>query len=151
MKITMPLPLASSTLNKDVPVLTVKNLCTQFQTSNGIVKAIDGVSLTVGPAEIVALVGESGCGKSVTAFSIMQLIASPPGKIASGEVIFQGQDLLRLTPKEMQQVRGNGIGMIFQEPMTSLNPVFTCGEQIAETIILHQHLSKKEAKQKKQN
>jgi oligopeptide/dipeptide ABC transporter ATP-binding protein len=145
MTITMPLPLASLTPDKDIPVLEVKNLCTQFQTSNGLVKAIDGVSLKIGQAEIVALVGESGCGKSVTAFSIMQLIASPPGKIASGEVLFQGQDLLRLTAKEMQQVRGNGIGMIFQEPMTSLNPVLTIGEQLTETLIAHRGQAPKQA------
>jgi oligopeptide/dipeptide ABC transporter ATP-binding protein len=145
MTITMPLPLASLKPDKDVPVLEVKNLCTQFKTSNGLVNAIDGVSLAVGHAEIVALVGESGCGKSVTAFSIMQLIASPPGKIARGEVIFQGQDLLRLTTKEMQQVRGNGIGMIFQEPMTSLNPVLTIGEQLSETLIAHRGQTPKQA------
>jgi oligopeptide/dipeptide ABC transporter ATP-binding protein len=145
MTITMPLPLASLTPDKDIAVLEVKNLCTQFQTSNGLVKAIDGVSLKIGQAEIVALVGESGCGKSVTAFSIMQLIASPPGKIASGEVLFQGQDLLRLTAKEMQQVRGNGIGMIFQEPMTSLNPVLTIGEQLTETLIAHRGQAPKQA------
>jgi len=145
MTITMPLPLASLTPDKDIPVLEVKNLCTQFQTSNGLVKAIDGVSLKIGQAEIVALVGESGCGKSVTAFSIMQLIASPPGKIASGEVLFQGQDLLRLTAKEMQQVRGNGIAMIFQEPMTSLNPVLTIGEQLTETLIAHRGQAPKQA------
>ena len=142
---SLPLPINTSMLNKTIPVLDVKNLCTQFQTSKGVVKAIDEVSLTVGHAEIVALVGESGCGKSVTAFSIMQLIASPPGKIASGEVLFQGQDLLRLTAKEMQQVRGNGIGMIFQEPMTSLNPVLSIGEQLTETLIAHRGYTPKQA------
>lgn len=119
------------------PVLEVKNLSTHFHTSKGVLKAVDDVSFSIGRSEILALVGESGCGKSVTALSIMRLIATPPGKIAGGEVIFNGQDLLRLSPAQMQQVRGNGIGMIFQEPMTSLNPVLTIGEQISETLIAH--------------
>ncbi len=127
------------------PVLEVKGLCTHFHTSKGTLKAVDGVSLTIGRSEILALVGESGCGKSVTALSIMRLIANPPGKIAGGEVLFEGQDLLRLSPAQMQQVRGNGIGMIFQEPMTSLNPVLTIGEQISETLIAHRGESQKSA------
>ncbi len=127
------------------PVLEVKGLCTHFHTSKGTLKAVDGVSLTIGRSEILALVGESGCGKSVTALSIMRLIANPPGKIAGGEVLFEGQDLLRLSPAQMQQVRGNGIGMIFQEPMTSLNPVLPIGEQISETLIAHRGESQKSA------
>ena len=130
------------------PVLEVKELCTHFHTSKGVLKAVDGVSLTIGRSEILALVGESGCGKSVTALSIMRLIATPPGKIAGGEVLFEGQDLLRLSPAQMQQVRGNGIGMIFQEPMTSLNPVLTIGEQISETLIAHRGESRKSAIEK---
>lgn len=130
------------------PVLEVKNLSTHFHTSKGVLKAVDGVSFSIGHSEIVALVGESGCGKSVTALSIMRLIASPPGKIAGGEVIFNGQDLLRLSSAQMQQVRGNGIGMIFQEPMTSLNPVLTIGEQISETLIAHRGESLKSATEK---
>jgi peptide/nickel transport system ATP-binding protein len=129
-------------------VLEVKNLSTHFHTSKGVLKAVDGVSFSIGRSEILALVGESGCGKSVTALSIMRLIATPPGKIAGGEVIFNGQDLLRLSPAEMQQVRGNGIGMIFQEPMTSLNPVLTIGEQISETLIAHRGESPKSAIEK---
>ncbi len=130
------------------PVLEVKNLSTHFHTSKGVLKAVDGVSFTIGRSEILALVGESGCGKSVTALSIMRLIATPPGKIAGGEVIFNGQDLLHLSPAQMQQVRGNGIGMIFQEPMTSLNPVLTIGEQISETLIAHRGESPKSATEK---
>lgn len=130
------------------PVLEVKNLSTHFHTSKGVLKAVDDVSFSIGRSEILALVGESGCGKSVTALSIMRLIATPPGKIAGGEVIFNGQDLLRLSPAQMQQVRGNGIGMIFQEPMTSLNPVLTIGEQISETLIAHRGESLKSATEK---
>ena len=130
------------------PVLEVKNLSTHFHTSKGVLKAVNDVSFSIGRSEILALVGESGCGKSVTALSIMRLIATPPGKIAGGEVIFKGQDLLRLSPAEMQQVRGNGIGMIFQEPMTSLNPVLTIGEQISETLIAHRGESPKTAIEK---
>ena len=130
------------------PVLEVKNLSTHFHTAKGILKAVNGVSFTIGRSEILALVGESGCGKSVTALSIMRLIATPPGKIAGGEVLFNGQDLLRLNSAQMQQVRGNGIGMIFQEPMTSLNPVLTIGEQISETLIAHRGESPKNAIEK---
>ena len=130
------------------PVLEVKNLSTHFHTSKGVLKAVDGVSFSIGHSEILALVGESGCGKSVTALSIMRLIATPPGKVADGEVIFNGQNLLRLSPAQMQQVRGNGIGMIFQEPMTSLNPVLTIGEQISETLIAHRSESLTSATEK---
>ena len=130
------------------PVLEVKNLSTHFHTSKGVLKAVDGVSFSIGRSEILALVGESGCGKSVTALSIMRLIATPPGKIAGGEVIFNDQDLLRLSPANMQQVRGNVIGMIFQEPMTSLNPVLTIGEQISETLIAHRGENLKSATEK---
>lgn len=130
------------------PMLEVKDLCTQFHTSKGVLKAVDGVSFNIGRSEILALVGESGCGKSVTALSIMRLIATPPGNISGGEVLFEGQDLLRLSPAQMQQVRGNGIGMIFQEPMTSLNPVLTIGEQISETLIAHRGESPKDAIEK---
>ena len=130
------------------PVLEVKNLSTHFHTSKGVLKAVDGVSFNIGRSEILALVGESGCGKSVTALSIMRLIATPPGKVADGEVIFNGQNLLRLSPAQMQQVRGNGIGMIFQEPMTSLNPVLTIGEQISETLIAHRSESLTSATEK---
>ena len=127
-------------------LLEVKNLKTYFYTDDGIAKAVDNVSYDLDKGETLGLVGESGCGKSVSALSIMRLIATPPGKIVSGEILFKGQDLTKLSEKEMQGIRGNDIAMIFQEPMTSLNPVFTCGYQIDEAVILHQKVSKEEAK-----
>jgi len=129
-------------------LLEVKNLKTYFYTDDGVAKAVDDVSFALDKGETLGLVGESGCGKSVTALSIMRLIAQPPGKIVSGEILFKGKDILKIPEKEMQDIRGNDIGMIFQEPMTSLNPVFTCGNQIEEAVILHQKLSKEEAKVK---
>src|SRR5271157_3592718 len=116
-------------------LLEVKNLKTFFYTDDGIAKAVDNVSYDLDRGETLGLVGESGCGKSVSALSIMQLIPDPPGKIVAGEIIFKGENLLTKTEKEMQHVRGNDIAMIFQEPMTSLNPVFTCGNQIDEAVI----------------
>ena len=104
-------------------LLEVYNLTTHFYTDNGVVEAVDGISYSVDEGEIVGIVGESGCGKSVSALSIMGLIPDPPGKIVEGEVIFDGQDLLKLSSAQMRKVRGNDIGMVFQEPMTSLNPV----------------------------
>lgn len=127
-------------------LLEVKNLKTYFYTDDGIAKAVDDVSFHLDKGETLGLVGESGCGKSVTAFSIMRLIPDPPGKIAGGEILFKGRDILNLNEKQMQDVRGNDVAMIFQEPMTSLNPVFTCGAQIDEAVILHQKVSKQEAK-----
>lgn len=129
-------------------LLEVKNLKTYFYTDDGVAKAVDDVSFTLDKGETLGVVGESGCGKSVTALSIMRLIPEPPGKIAGGEILFKGKNVLNFTEKEMQELRGNDIGMIFQEPMTSLNPVFTCGDQIEEAVILHQNLSKVEAKKK---
>lgn len=129
-------------------LLEVKNLKTYFYTDDGVAKAVDDVSFTLDKGETLGLVGESGCGKSVSALSIMRLIPDPPGKIAGGEILFKGKNILKFSEKEMQEVRGNDIGMIFQEPMTSLNPVFTCGNQIEEAVILHQKLSKEEAKKK---
>lgn len=126
-------------------ILDVKNLCTSFFTHNGEVKAVNDVSFHVNQGEIVAVVGESGCGKSVTQMSIIQLVQSPPGKIISGEVWFDGRDLLKLDKNEMRKVRGSEIAMIFQEPMTSLNPVYTVGNQIVEVIMTHSGCSKKEA------
>jgi peptide/nickel transport system ATP-binding protein len=120
------------------PILDIADLKTWFFTRDGVVRAVDGVSFHVIPGETLAIVGESGCGKSVTALSILRLIATPPGRIVSGSIRFAGRDLLGLTEAEMRQVRGNEISMIFQEPMTSLNPVLTIGHQIAETLILHQ-------------
>ena len=127
------------------PLLEVEELKTWFFTRDGIVRAVDGVSLTVMPGETLAVVGESGCGKSVTALSILRLVPSPPGRIVSGSVRFAGRDLLALGEAAMRDVRGNEISMIFQEPMTSLNPVLTIGRQIAETLTLHQGLDRKAA------
>ena len=126
-------------------LLQVKHLKTYFYTSDGIARAVDDVSWSVDPGETIGLVGESGCGKSVTALSILRLIAEPPGKIESGEILFKGQDLCEIPLDEMRKIRGNEISMIFQEPMTSLNPVFTIGAQIVEAIRLHQGLKKKDA------
>src|SRR5215831_3804252 len=123
------------------PLLEVVDLKTWFFTRDGIVRAVDGVSFHVAPGETLAIVGESGCGKSVTALSVLRLIPSPPGRIVSGAIRFAGRDLLGLDEAQMRQVRGNEISMIFQEPMTSLNPVLTIGRQIAETLTLHQGLS----------
>jgi oligopeptide/dipeptide ABC transporter ATP-binding protein len=127
-------------------LLEVKDLRTHFQTRAGLVRAVDGVSFYLDRGELLGLVGESGCGKSMTALSVMRLIA-PPGKIVSGEVLFDGTDLLRLSDAEMRQMRGDDIAMIFQDPMTSLNPVYTVGEQIAEALRLHRKMSRKEARQ----
>lgn len=134
-------------------LLEVKNLCTYFRTDEGIAKAVDNVSFTIYKGETVGIVGESGSGKSVTSLSIMRLIASPPGYIASGEILYHHDDgrvvdLVQVSKKVMRDYRGNEIAMIFQEPMTSLNPVYTCGNQVIETILLHQPLSEKEAKAK---
>ncbi len=127
------------------PILDIADLRTWFFTRDGVVRAVDGVSFHVIPGETLAIVGESGCGKSVTALSILRLIASPPGRIVSGSIRFAGRDLLGLSEAEMRRVRGNEISMIFQEPMTSLNPVLTIGRQIAETLILHQRLDHRAA------
>jgi len=130
------------------PLLEIEDLRTYFFTRDGVVRAVDGVSFHVLPGEVMAIVGESGCGKSVTALSILRLIASPPGRIVSGAIRFDGRDLLTLSDVEMRRVRGNEISMIFQEPMTSLNPVMTVGRQIAETLILHQRLDQRAARDK---
>src|ERR1700726_690245 len=123
-------------------LLEVQNLQTHFRTPEGINRAVDGVSFHVTEGETLAIVGESGCGKSVTAMSLMRLIPEPPGKIA-GSVRFQDKDLLQVSEREMASIRGNHISMVFQEPMTSLNPVLTVGRQIGETLRLHQHLGRK--------
>ncbi|HVR53830.1 MAG TPA: ABC transporter ATP-binding protein [Pseudorhodoferax sp.] len=122
------------------PILQVKGLTTRFQTERGVFTAVDDVSFEVGAGQTLAIVGESGSGKSVTAMSIMRLIPEPPGRIEAGQVLFEGQDLLRLSERDMRQVRGNRIAMIFQEPMTSLNPALTIGFQIAEALVLHRGL-----------
>jgi peptide/nickel transport system ATP-binding protein len=127
------------------PLLEVDGLTTHFFTRDGVVRAVDGVSFSVYPGETLAIVGESGCGKSVTSLSILRLIASPPGRIVAGRLNFAGRDLLTLTEPEMRAVRGNEISMIFQEPMTSINPVLTIGRQIAETLTLHRGFSHENA------
>ena len=127
-------------------LLEVKDLRTHFPTRAGLVRAVDGINFYLDRGELLGLVGESGCGKSMTALSVMRLIA-PPGKIVGGEIIFDGTDLLKLSDSEMRQMRGDDIAMIFQDPMTSLNPVFTVGQQISEALRLHRKLSRKEARQ----
>ncbi len=129
----------------DERLLKITDLQTHFFTYHGVVKAVDGVSLSVGNGEMVGIVGESGCGKSVLARTIMRLIPDPPGRIVGGEIIFQGEPMLSFSEKRMQLIRGNTVSMIFQEPMTSLNPVYTVGTQIAEVFRKHQKLRKKEA------
>jgi oligopeptide/dipeptide ABC transporter ATP-binding protein len=126
-------------------LLEVRNLQTHFPTRSGLVRAVDGVSFHLDRGELLGLVGESGCGKSITALSIMRLIA-PPGRIVEGEILFDGKDLLKLSDAEMREMRGDDIAMIFQDPMTSLNPVYTVGEQIAEALRLHRKLSRPEAR-----
>jgi peptide/nickel transport system ATP-binding protein len=127
------------------PLLEVDDLQTHFFTRDGIVRAVDGVSFSVAQGETLAVVGESGCGKSVTSLSILRLVASPPGRIVAGRVVFEGRDLLALSEGEMRAVRGDAISMIFQEPMTSLNPALTVGRQIAESLVLHRGLSRSDA------
>ncbi|MBL0931628.1 MAG: ABC transporter ATP-binding protein [Alphaproteobacteria bacterium] len=127
------------------PLLEIEDLRTWFFTSDGVVRAVDGVSYSVAPGETLAVVGESGCGKSVTAMSVLRLLPSPPARIVSGAIRFEGRDLLTASEAEMRKIRGNEISMIFQEPMTSLNPVLTVGHQIAETLELHQGLSAADA------
>ncbi len=134
--------------NSSEPLLSVEGLTTEFVTEDGIVRAADGVTFDVHAGETVSLVGESGCGKSVTALSIMRLIQSPPGRIVGGRVWFEGRDLLAISDKQMRKVRGAEIGMIFQEPMTSLNPVLTIGRQITEPLQLHQDMSTSEARRR---
>src|SRR6266581_9393100 len=128
-------------------LLEVDNLQTHFRTPDGVNRAVDGVSFAVEAGETVAIVGESGCGKSVTANSILRLVPQPPGKIG-GAIRFQGRDLLKLSERAMREVRGNDISMVFQEPMTSLNPVLTIGRQIAEPLRLHQGLSRESVEQR---
>ncbi|MGD0539918.1 MAG: ABC transporter ATP-binding protein [Tepidisphaeraceae bacterium] len=127
------------------PLLELRNLTVAFDTEGGQIRPVQDVSLSIYPGQTVALVGESGCGKSVTALSILRLIPSPPGKVLGGQILFEGKDLLPRSEKQMQAVRGKDIAMIFQEPMTSLNPVFTVGEQIVEAVQLHQKVGTKQA------
>ena len=127
------------------PLIEVKNLEVQFEVRGVTLRAVDDVSFSIAPGETLGLVGESGCGKSVTASAIMRLIPQPPGRISGGEVLFEGTDLLRIPESRMRAIRGNSISMVFQEPMTSLNPVYTVGDQVAEVIQLHQKLSRRAA------
>jgi len=129
-------------------LLVIKDLKTYFFTHEGIIKAVDGINLKIKKGGTLGLVGESGCGKSVTALSIMRLISYPPGKIVGGEIFFEGNNLVKFNEKEMRKIRGKKISMIFQEPMTSLDPMFTIGEEIAEAVKLHQGLNKDEARKK---
>ena len=131
-----------------MPVLSVENLSIGFSTPEGFGKAVDDVSFSIEPNETLGIVGESGCGKTVTALSVLRLIQEPPGKITGGRIMFEGQDLLSLPADELRKIRGNRIAMIFQEPMTALNPVFTVGDQIGEVFRLHKGDSKKEARDK---
>ena len=128
-----------------MPLLDIRGLKTHFKTDDGWLHAVDGVDIAIDAGQTVCVVGESGCGKSVTAKTVMKLIDMPPGKIVAGQVLWQGRDLVPLGPEEMQKIRAKEIAIIFQEPMTSLNPVYTVGDQIAESIRLHEGLSKREA------
>ena len=129
-------------------LLEVKDLKTYFYTEEGMVPAVDEVSFSLNKGETIGIVGESGCGKSITSLSVMRLIPDPPGKIVGGDIMFEGENILEKSEAEMRHIRGNEISMIFQEPMTSLNPVFTVGHQIMEAVILHQGVGKKEARSK---
>ena len=129
-------------------LLEVKNLKTYFYTDEGVVKSVDDVSFDVEKGKTLGIVGESGCGKSITSLSIMQLVETPPGKIVGGEIIYQGENLLEKNKDQMRKIRGGEIAMIFQEPMTSLNPVFTVGKQIMEALRLHTDLDKEKAKER---
>ncbi len=132
----------------DAPLLQVDGLKTYFHTDEAVVRAVDGVSYTIERGETLAVVGESGSGKSVTALSILRLVPEPPGRIVAGRILFKGRDLLSVSAAEMRAIRGKEISMIFQEPMTSLNPVFTCGDQIAETLVLHERLDRRAARRR---
>ena len=129
-------------------VLQVKNLKTYFYTEEGMVPAVDGLDFELGKGETLAIVGESGCGKSVTSLSVLRIVPTPPGKILDGEILYKGEDLLKKSEREMRAIRGNEISMIFQEPLTSLNPVFTIGKQITDILRMHQGMNKKQAYEK---
>ena len=139
---------APADISNQAPLLVVDGLRTYFDLRHGIVKAVDGVSFALGPHETLAIVGESGCGKSITALSLMRLVPDPPGRIAGGSVKLDGVDLLTLSEEAMRGVRGKDVAMIFQEPMTSLNPVLTIGSQIAEVLLLHEPISRQQAREK---
>ena len=126
-------------------LLEVRGLQVEFRTRAGLAQVLDGIEFSLSKGEILGIVGESGCGKSMTALAIMGLVPTPPGRVAGGEIVYRGEDLLKASRERMRRIRGNRISMIFQEPMTALNPVFTVGDQIAESIVLHQGLSRREA------
>jgi len=130
------------------PLLEVRNLKTRFFTQDGVVHAVNGISYTLNEGETLGIVGESGCGKSVSVLSIMRLIPEPPGRIVGGEVLFEGQDLLKMSSEEIRRVRGNRIAMIFQDPMTSLNPVLTIGRQVSEALELHMGMDRAQARRR---
>jgi oligopeptide transport system ATP-binding protein len=130
------------------PLLDVKNLKTQFFTQDGVVRAVDDVSFHIMPGETLGIVGESGCGKSITAMSLMRLIPSPPGRIVAGSINFEGEDILSMSDEEMRNIRGNKIAMIFQDPMTSLNPVLSISRQIGETLELHMGMSRSQSRRR---
>jgi len=133
---------------EEIPLLQINNLHTQFRTPHGIARAVEGVTLSVRTGEVLGVVGESGCGKSVLALSILRLLPQPPALFAAGEILFRGEDLLRVSEGRIRDIRGNDISMIFQEPMTALNPVFTVGNQLMEVFRIHQNLSTSEARRK---
>jgi len=126
-------------------LLEIRDLTVSFDTPDGRARAVDRVSFSIRAGETLGLVGESGCGKTVSALALMRLIQTPPGRIEGGEILFKGQDILKLPERDMRKIRGNEISMVFQEPMTSLNPVFTCGYQVEEAVVLHQKVTKREA------
>ncbi|GGB54051.1 ATP-binding cassette domain-containing protein [Virgibacillus dakarensis] len=135
-------------METELPLLQINNLHTHFFTKSGVVKAVDGVDLTIKPGETLGIVGESGSGKSITALSILGLVPSPPGRIVDGEIYYKGENLLQKTEKQMRKIRGKEIAMVFQDPMTSLNPVFTVEKQMIETILAHENINKKQAKER---
>ena len=139
-------------MNGELPggdaILQIDDLHTYFFTERGVAKAVNGVSFDIRPGEMLALVGESGCGKSVTALSVIRLIPEPPGKIVKGSILFEGKDLVKLSERDMRTIRGNKIGMIFQEPMTALNPVFSVGDQVAEVLLCHGKATKRDVRDK---
>ena len=132
----------------DAALLEVRHLVTEFRTARGPLRVVDDISFSLGAGETLGLVGESGCGKTVTALSILRLVPDPPGRVIAGQILFRGQDVLAIDESSMRQIRGNQISMVFQEPMTALNPVFPIGEQIAEAIRLHQKTNRKQAREK---
>ena len=141
-----PAPFPPEAATRDVPLLSVENLHVHFVTGRGVVRAVEGISYEVRQGEMIALVGESGCGKSVSALALMRLLAKPAGRIVAGRILFEGRDLLQISEEEMREIRGRDIAMIFQEPMTSLNPVLTIGLQIMEPLIIHKHMDEKSAR-----